>query len=124
MLPGDRLAVGHCLQECFSTGGVLGVFQLLRQIEIVPADDAVRDEPLARFGRGVAIGHFNVADLLSLRAVFGGVRGAFRIPSLTLLLMNKGLWSAVLGIDKDNVLRISAWRIDRKKHYRSFENLG
>jgi hypothetical protein len=28
-----------CLQECFSTGGVLGVFQLLRQIEIVPADE-------------------------------------------------------------------------------------
>ena len=49
MLPGDRRAVGHCLQERFSTGGVLAVFQLLRQIEIVPADDAVLDEPLACF---------------------------------------------------------------------------
>jgi ATP-dependent DNA helicase RecG len=43
VLPGD------CLQERFSTGGVLAVFQLLRQIEIVPADDAILDEPLARF---------------------------------------------------------------------------
>jgi hypothetical protein len=27
VLPGNRPAVGHCLQECLSAGGVLGVFQ-------------------------------------------------------------------------------------------------
>ena len=48
MLPGDRRAVGHCFQERFSTGGVLAVFQLLRQNRDSSADDAVLDEPLAR----------------------------------------------------------------------------
>ena len=49
LAPGHRRAVGHCLLKRFSNGDVLAVFQLLRQIEIVPADDAVLDEPLARF---------------------------------------------------------------------------
>jgi hypothetical protein len=67
VLPGDRRAVGHCLQECFSTGGVLGVFQLLRQIEIVPADDAVLDEPLARFGHLPPVDEPWISDCLRKR---------------------------------------------------------
>jgi hypothetical protein len=36
-------------KNAFSTGGIRGVFQLLRQIEVVPADDAFFDKPFSRF---------------------------------------------------------------------------
>ena len=35
MLPGDRRAVGHRIEKRLSTGGILSLLQLLREIEIV-----------------------------------------------------------------------------------------
>ena len=49
MLPGNYRAVGHSIEKHLPGHGILDLFQLLRQVEIVPADDAVFDEPLAGF---------------------------------------------------------------------------
>src|SRR5271166_2192628 len=48
--PGNRRAVGHRFEKRLAALGIRDLFQLLRQIEIVPADNAVLDEPLAGFG--------------------------------------------------------------------------
>lgn len=50
MPPGNRRAVGHGIEKDFPAGGILDLFQLLRKVEIIPADDAVLDESLAGFG--------------------------------------------------------------------------
>ena len=39
---------GHRIEECLPFSGIFDL-QLLRQVEIIPADDAVLDEPLAGF---------------------------------------------------------------------------
>ena len=49
--PGSRRAVGHRIEECVPFSGIFDLLQLLRQVEIIPADDAVLDEPLAGLGR-------------------------------------------------------------------------
>ena len=49
--PGSRRAVGHRIDECLPFSGIFDLLQLLRQVEIIPADDAVLDEPLAGLGR-------------------------------------------------------------------------
>jgi hypothetical protein len=41
--------VGHRIEECLPFSGIFDLLQLLRQVEIIPADDAVLDEPLAGF---------------------------------------------------------------------------
>jgi hypothetical protein len=46
--PGSRRAVGHRIEECLPFSGIFDLLQLLRQVEIIPAD-AVLDEPLAGF---------------------------------------------------------------------------
>jgi hypothetical protein len=43
--------VGHRIEKRLPTRGILDLFQPLRQVEIVPADDAVFDESLAGFRR-------------------------------------------------------------------------
>src|SRR5215831_19122362 len=48
--PSSRLAVGHRIEECLAVGGIGDLLQLLGQVEIIPADDTVLDEPLAGFG--------------------------------------------------------------------------
>src|ERR1700724_1690209 len=42
--------MGQCVQDRLSTLGVIHLRQLLGYVEIVPADDAVLDKPIARFG--------------------------------------------------------------------------
>jgi hypothetical protein len=37
VLPGNRRAVGHRVEKRFAALGIRDVFQLLRQIEIIPA---------------------------------------------------------------------------------------
>ena len=49
MPPTNRRAVRHRVEKRLAAPGIRDLFQLLRQIEIVPADDAVLDEPLAGF---------------------------------------------------------------------------
>ncbi|MDX6464950.1 MAG: hypothetical protein QOE55_8647, partial [Acidobacteriaceae bacterium] len=44
-----RRAMGHRLEKRLPAGGILDLFQLLRKIEIIPANDAVLDEPLAGY---------------------------------------------------------------------------
>ena len=41
--------MGHRIEECLPFSGIFDLLQLLRQVEIIPADDAVLDEPLAGF---------------------------------------------------------------------------
>ena len=55
MPPGNRRAVGHRVEKRLAALGIGNLFQLLRQIEIeiIPADNAVLDEPLAGFGHRV-----------------------------------------------------------------------
>lgn len=49
-MPPDRCrAVGYRIEQGFAVGGLCGLLQLLGQIEIIPADDTVLDEPFARF---------------------------------------------------------------------------
>jgi len=50
VLPDNRRAVGHRVEKRLAALGIRDLFQLLRQIEIVPTDNAVLDEPLAGFG--------------------------------------------------------------------------
>lgn len=50
MPPRHRGAVRQCLQKFFPLQRVVDFSEFLRQIEVIPADDAVFDEPLARFG--------------------------------------------------------------------------
>ena len=50
MPPSSRRAVGHRIEECLAVSGICDLLQLLGQLEIIPADDAVLDEPLAGFG--------------------------------------------------------------------------
>src|ERR1700731_3419672 len=40
----------HSIEKHLPALGIRHLFQLLRQIEIIPADNAVLDEPLAGFG--------------------------------------------------------------------------
>ena len=49
VLPGNHRTVYHSIEKHLPARGILDLFQLLRQVEIVPADDAVFDEPLAGF---------------------------------------------------------------------------
>ena len=49
VLPGNRRAVGDGVEKRLAALGIRNLFQLLRQIEIIPADNAVLDEPLAGF---------------------------------------------------------------------------
>ena len=44
VLPGNHRAVGHRIEKHLPARGILDLFQLLRQVEIVPADDAVFDD--------------------------------------------------------------------------------
>ena len=39
--PGSRRAVGHRIEECLPFSGIFDLLQLLRQVEVIPADDAV-----------------------------------------------------------------------------------
>ena len=38
---GSRRAVGHRIEECLPFNGIFDLLQLLRQVEVIPADDAV-----------------------------------------------------------------------------------
>src|SRR5271157_1635764 len=51
VLPGSRRPVGHGVEKRLPTRSILDLFQLLRQVEIIPANDAVLDQPLAGFGQ-------------------------------------------------------------------------
>jgi hypothetical protein len=42
--------MGHRLEKCLPFDRVIDLGEFLRQVKIVPADDAILDEPFARFG--------------------------------------------------------------------------
>jgi hypothetical protein len=48
MQPASR---GLRIEECLPFRGIFDLLQLLRQVEIIPADDAVLDDSLAGLGR-------------------------------------------------------------------------
>ena len=45
--------MGHRIEKCFPAGGIFDLIRLLEPIEIIPADDAALDEPLASFLPGL-----------------------------------------------------------------------
>jgi hypothetical protein len=47
VVPGDRRTGGHRLQQRRSGLGIGSLGDLLGQVEVVPADDRVLDQPLA-----------------------------------------------------------------------------
>ena len=42
--------MGHRLQQFLPFGWVIDLGEFLRQIQVIPADDAILDEPFAGFG--------------------------------------------------------------------------
>jgi hypothetical protein len=42
--------MGHRLQQFFPFGRIIDLGEFLRQIQVIPADDAILDEPFAGFG--------------------------------------------------------------------------
>jgi len=50
MPPGGRRPVGHGLQQFLPFGRIIDLGEFLRQIQVIPADDAILDEPFAGFG--------------------------------------------------------------------------
>ena len=50
MLPGDHRTAGDRLQKRVTSGLIVCLGELLRQVQVIPADDAVLDQPLAAFG--------------------------------------------------------------------------
>jgi hypothetical protein len=50
MPPGGRRPMGHGLQQFLSFGRIIDLGEFLRQIQVIPADDAILDEPFAGFG--------------------------------------------------------------------------
>jgi hypothetical protein len=42
--------MGHRLQQFLPFGWIIDLGEFLRQIEVIPADDAILDEPFAGFG--------------------------------------------------------------------------
>jgi hypothetical protein len=42
--------MGHRLQQFLSFGRIIDLGEFLRQIQVIPADDAILDEPFASFG--------------------------------------------------------------------------
>ena len=51
MSPRHRRAVGHRLEQGFTADRIVDFFKFLRQVEIIPADEAVLDKAL-RLRRG------------------------------------------------------------------------
>ena len=55
MPPGSRRAMGHCLQQFLPFGWIIDLGGFLRQVQVIPADDTILDEPLRSLGpEGVA----------------------------------------------------------------------
>src|ERR1700692_2234025 len=50
MPPGGRRPMGHRLQQFLPPGWIINLGEFLRQIQVIPADDAILDEPFAGFG--------------------------------------------------------------------------
>src|SRR5260370_14313450 len=50
MPPGGRRAMGRRLQQFLPFGWIIDLGEFLRQLEVIPADDAILDEPFAGFG--------------------------------------------------------------------------
>jgi hypothetical protein len=50
MPPGGRRSMGHGLQQFLPFGRIIDLGEFLRQIQVIPADDAILDEPFAGFG--------------------------------------------------------------------------
>src|SRR5260221_7882912 len=50
MPPGGRRAMGRRLQQFLPFGWIIDLGEFLRQVEVIPADDAILDEPFAGFG--------------------------------------------------------------------------
>ena len=42
--------MGHRLQQFLPSGRIIDLGEFLRQIQVIPADDAILDEPFAGFG--------------------------------------------------------------------------
>ncbi len=42
--------MGHRLQEFLALDRILDLDECLRQVQVIPADDAILDEPFARLG--------------------------------------------------------------------------
>lgn len=49
MSPGDCRPVGHGLEQFLPLGRIIDLSEFLRQIQVIPADDAILDEPFAGF---------------------------------------------------------------------------
>jgi hypothetical protein len=47
---GGRPPMGHRLQQFLPFGRIIDLGKFLRQIHVIPADDAILDEPFAGFG--------------------------------------------------------------------------
>src|SRR5258708_38332273 len=47
MPPGARRPMGHRLQQFLPFGRIIDLGEFLRQIQVIPADDAILDEPFA-----------------------------------------------------------------------------
>src|SRR5258707_12917877 len=45
MPPGGRRTVGHRLQQFLPFGRIIDLGEFLRQIQVIPADDVILDEP-------------------------------------------------------------------------------
>ena len=87
MLPGNHRTVGHSIEKRFPARGILGLFQLLRQVEIIPADDAVLDQPLAGFGQLLVF--FLRLQKLARIAHRDSAREAVRVLNPIQLLFNR-----------------------------------
>ena len=71
MPPRDHRAIAESFQQFGFVVGIVGLRQLLNQVEIIPANNAVFDEPLAAFGDLLFL-------LLGFDQLFGiGPAGAF-----------------------------------------------
>ena len=54
MSPGGRRPICHRLQQFLPSSRIIDLGEFLRQIQVIPADDAILDEPFAGFGHLLA----------------------------------------------------------------------